>query len=104
MCFETKFRRHILSVSVYLTLIILVRGITFEQDINLSMDQKKLLDKVRTFFGSICKNHNLILSYFEQFKQRVIDRLPHEYMKKEIYLIKWLRCEMMAYFSNDLYT
>ncbi|OXA64701.1 protein real-time isoform X2 [Folsomia candida] len=34
------------------------------------MDQKKLLDK---------------------FKQRVIDRLPHEYMKKEIYLIKWLR-------------
>ncbi|OXA63241.1 SEC14-like protein 4 [Folsomia candida] len=66
----TKVNNKISFLLVSFALIILVEGITFEQDINLTLEQKKLLDK---------------------FKDRVVDKLPHDYMKKEIYLIKWLR-------------
>lgn len=30
-----------------------------------------------------------------QFKQRVVNKLPHDYMKQDIYLIRWLRGKTM---------
>ncbi|OXA63243.1 hypothetical protein Fcan01_01172 [Folsomia candida] len=60
----------ILNFATFIILINLVGAAVFEKDVNLTMDQKALLDK---------------------FKIRMADKLPHEYMQKEIYLVKWLR-------------
>jgi len=43
---------------------------TVEKDLTLTFQQKLTLDK---------------------FKKRMVGRLPHEYMKQDIYLIRWLR-------------
>lgn len=47
-----------------------VEGVSVEEDLRLSPDEKQVLDK---------------------FKRRVIPILPHKYMKEDIYLIRWLR-------------
>lgn len=98
----TKVNNKISFLLVSFALIILVEGITFEQDINLTLEQKKLLDKVRLQFEKLCMQSNFFnLIFVLQFKDRVVDKLPHDYMKKEIYLIKWLRSEI--YISFHMY-
>ncbi|OXA44664.1 Choline dehydrogenase, mitochondrial [Folsomia candida] len=47
-----------------------VRGVTFEEDTTLTLTQKNLL---------------------ENFKSSMLDKVPHGYMKEDIFLLKWLR-------------
>ncbi|OXA58010.1 SEC14 cytosolic factor [Folsomia candida] len=69
MNFKT-FYHPLIFISIFILAAPNASGISFEQDVSLTTQQKKLLD---------------------QLKERVIDQLPNEYMKKEINLIKWLR-------------
>ncbi|CAL8109313.1 unnamed protein product [Orchesella dallaii] len=66
---------HLFSICTILLVFIgyrefLVDGVALEIDLKLTNEQKKIMDK---------------------FKEMVIPKLHHQYMKEEIYLVRWLR-------------
>lgn len=94
MYFE-KFYCHFLFIIILKAYFAGGIGITFKEDVTLSLEQKGALDKVN-WQKLLFKTRNTVL-YNEylivlQFKERVLTKLPEAYMKTEINLIKWLRC------------
>jgi hypothetical protein len=60
------------TLVTFLSLSVITDGKTYIEDLTLTASEKKSLDK---------------------FKEIVADRLPHEYMKHDAYLIRWLRAK-----------
>jgi len=58
------------TTTIIFSLIVISYGRTFEEDLTLTSSQKRILD---------------------QFKELVADRVPHAYMKEDVYLVRWLR-------------
>ncbi|OXA63247.1 hypothetical protein Fcan01_01176 [Folsomia candida] len=67
---DTKVICQVITILFSFSLVSQVVGATFENDVTLTLEQKKVLD---------------------QFRNDLVGKLPHAYMETEMYLIKWLR-------------
>lgn len=86
------------SFSFFISFLILSLGNGQEQnedphdDLLLTYNQKVALDKVLDFSKNQISMHVRFSWHFSfQFTERVAHKLPHDYMKEPVYLVRWLR-------------
>lgn len=102
---DTKVICQVITILFSFSLVSQVVGATFENDVTLTLEQKKVLDQVflireaQQFLYSYKK-----MTFKFQFRNDLVGKLPHAYMETEMYLIKWLRSQLNYLFMPLLDT